>query len=183
MPSYGKTVGKLLELLGTGFLLGVIKSKKGRHQLFSQAEDILNTIDRKQLNYLLSKFKLAGLVKTRPISSNRERVVLTPLGRRRFQEYKFHNLEIKVQGRKWDKKWRMVLFDVPESRRRVRDALRQKLKQFGFLEFQKSVFVFPYPCEDEINFVINFFDIPDHVYCLETRIVPDEKFREHFGLN
>src|SRR3989338_3765198 len=45
---------------------------------------------------------------------------------------------------KWDGKWRMIVFDVPEKKRRHRDELRSMLKAIGFKEFQKSVWVYPH---------------------------------------
>ena len=51
----------------------------------------------------------------------------------------------KVKKQKWDKKWRIVFFDVPEKKRRYRDYLRTILRTAGFKEFQKSTWIFPYP--------------------------------------
>ncbi len=53
-------------------------------------------------------------------------------------------------GLKWDKKWRVVIFDVPQELHRERNRLRMKLKTLGFYMLQKSVFVFPFPCEEEL---------------------------------
>src|SRR3989344_528013 len=54
----------------------------------------------------------------------------------------------KHQKRKWDGYWRMIIFDVPEKKRRYRDYLRQMLKTLGFKELQKSTWVTPYPIPD-----------------------------------
>ena len=56
-----------------------------------------------------------------------------------------------------DGEWRIVIFDIPEKFKKAREALRMKLKELGFLELQKSVFIFPYECEDEINFIVEVF--------------------------
>ena len=70
-----------------------------------------------------------------------------------------YNIEIiKIKDmEKWDKKWRIVLFDVPEKSRVIRDALRRALMKIGFFEYQKSVFIHPFDCRDEIDFMIEFF--------------------------
>lgn len=57
----------------------------------------------------------------------------------------------KIKNSVWDKKWRMVIFDVPENNRKERDFLRSYLKSFGFKELQKSVWVFPYDIEREFQ--------------------------------
>lgn len=52
------------------------------------------------------------------------------------------------RGKAWDKKWRIVVFDVPESKRATRDRLREAVVMFGFVQIQKSVWAYPYPCDD-----------------------------------
>ena len=41
----------------------------------------------------------------------------------------------------WDKKWRIVVFDIPEKQRGARDSLRTYLKKLDFYELQKSIFI------------------------------------------
>ncbi len=53
----------------------------------------------------------------------------------------------------WDKKWRVVMFDIPEKDRDIRDFIRLHLYKLGFRQVQKSVFVFPYECSTEINYI------------------------------
>lgn len=62
-----------------------------------------------------------------------------------------------------DGKWRIVVFDIPEKKRHGRDALREKLCELGFYELQKSVLVFPYPCQDELDFLIEYFGLRRYV--------------------
>ncbi len=51
----------------------------------------------------------------------------------------------------WDGKWRIVMFDVPNEKSNERNIFRQRLKSLGFQMLQKSVFVIPYPCEEELS--------------------------------
>lgn len=41
----------------------------------------------------------------------------------------------------WDGKWRVVIFDIPEEFKKVRDVLRSRLKIWGFTQLQKSVWI------------------------------------------
>jgi len=52
--------------------------------------------------------------------------------------------------RAWDQKWRIVIFDIPQELHRQRNLFRRKLLAMGCRLLQKSIFVFPYPCEEEI---------------------------------
>lgn len=65
--------------------------------------------------------------------------------------------------KKWDKKWRLVIFDIPRELNVKRDSLRQRLKYMGFFMLQRSVFVFPYPCEVELSDICERLKINDYV--------------------
>jgi DNA-binding PadR family transcriptional regulator len=181
MKNYGTLMAKALGILATGFVLNLSKDRKQRFKLHRECDRLWYTMDRKQLYHVLRSLRLNGLVKIIKDSQNIEKIYLSEKGKNKWLQYQFRNLKIN-KTRSWDKKWRMVLFDIPESKRKIRDALRKKLKNLGFLEFQKSVFICPYPSRDEINFVINYFNIEDNVYYIEAPISPDYDFRKYFLL-
>ena len=182
MAEQGKLVAKLVELLASGAVLGFTRDRALRRQLLEESDRVWYSIDRKQLYIALERLKLKGMVDFIKSSNGVEKVRLTQPGRAKALKFQFLNLELQ-RPRRWDEKWRLVLFDIPEVKKKIRDALRRKLKDLGFHEFQKSVFVCPYSCRDEINFVINFFDIADYVWYLETQLVPDNVFRKKFKLH
>ena len=51
--------------------------------------------------------------------------------------------------KRWDGKWRIIIFDVPEKLRGKRDLLRKELNNFGFAQLQRSVWAYPYPLPKE----------------------------------
>jgi len=55
------------------------------------------------------------------------------------------------------------MFDVPEKQKRLREAIRDRFQSMGLLEFQKSVFVSPFPCMDEVEFILEFFNARRYV--------------------
>ena len=66
------------------------------------------------------------------------------------------NLKLKLKmanPQRWDGKWRILIFDVPEKIRGKRDFLRKELRNFGFYLLQKSVWAYPY------NLPQDFFDL------------------------
>ncbi|MBI2047974.1 MAG: hypothetical protein HYT27_02445 [Parcubacteria group bacterium] len=172
---------KILQLLGEGYQLKFERSKKGRKAVHAECDRIWHSIDRKQLYYVLDRLKLHKVIKVIKEGDNFEKITITNTARSHTLKQQFKAMNIK-HSRRWDKKWRIVLFDVPERFRRKRDALREKLKLLGFLEFQKSTFVYPFACQDEVNFVINFLNISEHVYYIEAPVNPDSKLRKHFKL-
>ena len=85
-------------------------------------------------------------------------VELTDKGRRKVEQIKFDDMAIKIPS-VWDRKWRIVIFDIPEKQlKRARNALREKLQKLGFYQLQKSVWALPHPCEKEVQFLCEFFD-------------------------
>ncbi len=94
-------------------------------------------------------------------------------GIERIRKFDFDNLRIEPM-QKWDKRWRIVLFDIPNTKKVAREALRRKLKELGFQRLQKSVFVCPWECIDEIVFLRKFFEIEPHVSIILAEAIDNE---------
>lgn len=94
---------------------------------------------------------------------------LTPKGVKRIN---FSELfKLKLDKKKKDGLWRVVIFDIPEKQRIKRDLLRQKLKEFDFKMIQKSVFVSPYICEKEISELCNILGLKNEVSILTVKTI------------
>ena len=99
---------------------------------------------------------------------------ITNKGRKRFEKIELE--QIRVQKQKyWDKKWRIIFFDIPEDKKSGRDALIQKLKQLEFYQLQRSVWIYPYPCRDAIAKIASFYRIDTFVTYIETIHIDNEK--------
>lgn len=180
MKGYGALTHRVLEILANGFVLSLSKDRQRRFELHQQCDKLWYSIDRKQLYHVLRRLRLNDMIKTIQRQNN-AKIILNKKGKTKWLKSQFDNLELKTSKR-WNKKWRIVLFDIPETQKKIRDSFRQKLKDLGFLEFQKSVFIYPFSCQDEINFVINYLGIEERAYYLEAPISPDHNFRKHFKL-
>lgn len=73
-----------------------------------------------------------------------------------------------IDDEKWDGKWRIVVFDIPEKRRVARDVLRVKLKRWGFVPWQKSVWVSKKKCTQALREYIKYVGIKDWVMVIES---------------
>jgi len=85
-------------------------------------------------------------------------ISLTKEGRKNAGKHSIDNLNIKKPER-WDGLWRILIFDIQDKHKIKREALRGKLKEFGFYKLQKSVWVCPYAFQTEINILRDFFGI------------------------
>jgi len=107
---------------------------------------------------------------------------LTPAGHRALA-FERAKVALRDQKKKWDKHWRMIIFDVPERRRRVRIRLCAIMREMGFARLQDSVWVFPYDCEDFIALLKAELKIgKDVLYTIVDTIEQDKNLRQHFNL-
>ena len=89
----------------------------------------------------------------------------------------------KKGNQRWDGGWRMVFFDIPEKKREYRDYLRKILKLVGFHEFQRSIWVYPYPVPAFLKDLMFEKNIKPHVRFITTSYVDDDRdLRIIFGL-
>jgi len=138
-------------------------------------------IDERELREEVNRLHKSKLVKKEYKSDGSCSLSITEKGKIKILSYKFSEMEIRSDH--WDGKWRMVVFDVPEKIRRGRNALRWKLKLLGFYELQKSVFVLPYECKDEIDFIVEFFGLRKYVhYGILESIDNDIHLKQVFNL-
>jgi len=87
------------------------------------------------------------------------------------------------KNKKWDGKWRVLVFDIPESRRFDRDNIRRALISIGFMRLQDSVWVYPYNCEDLISLLKADTETGDDVlYMITESIENDQSIKKYFGL-
>jgi len=112
--------------------------------------------------------------------NNRQKLYLTSKGKTEI----IKNILKRRKKRRWDGKWRMVIFDIPEINRRSRDFLRRELQWIGFKELQKSVWIFPYDFEKEFKVLLKFWKInfQGDIRFLIIEKMNDKDIQKFFGL-
>lgn len=140
----------------------------------------LEPLKSKEISWALYYLKKRKLIDIKE-KNGKTLILLTEKGKKRKLQYDLKNMEI-FKPKIWDKKWRLLMFDIPESKKLAREALRNKLKDLGFLQFQKSVWAYPYPCENEIDFITEYFSIGPYLNLLTVQIIDDNPLKERFGL-
>lgn len=109
-------------------------------------------------------------------------VKITKQGMTRALTYQLDTMKLN-RPKKWDKKWRVVIFDVPNRYNRTRDVFRKRLEQLGLRKMQKSVFISPYPCFQEVEFLRELYGIAITVrYLLVEQIEDDAFLKRQFHL-
>lgn len=90
---------------------------------------------------------------------------LTSLGQKRVER---NFLLLAIQKKKWDRKWRVVIFDIKEVSRKTRERFRYKLKEVGFGMLQESVFISPHDIAKDFSEFIESQGLGDSAYVLEV---------------
>ena len=174
---------KILLLLLAGVMLGLSRSPKQYFRIIRSARSDWDKINRDALHRSIKNLYRSRLIDARDNPDGSSTLVLTKRGKDIALTYKIDEMKIPAM-KKWDKKWRLVLFDIPESRKKARNALARALKNIGFAQFQKSVFIHPFECSNEINFVIEFFNLRPYVRLVTANELDNEPvLKRYFKLD
>ncbi|TAK57074.1 hypothetical protein EPO17_02940 [Patescibacteria group bacterium] len=110
------------------------------------------------------------------------KLTLTEKGRNKLEKITQQN-NIIQKPKKWDGKWRVLIFDIPNKRKGLRDKVRHSLIDVGFCKIQQSVWVYPYPCDDFITLLKADFKVgKDLLYMVVESIEYDQTLRSCFNL-
>ena len=107
---------------------------------------------------------------------------LTEPGEKLLKHWQMANYKI-LRPKRWDGKWRVIIFDIPEKKRAVRTEVRQILSEAGFQRLQDSVWVFPYDCEDVIGLMKTNLGVGKNLlYMIVDQIENDRYLRMDFDI-
>ncbi len=109
---------------------------------------------------------------------------LTKEGKKKAGRFQIDALKIK-KPKKWDGKWRLVIFDISQLKKIHREAFRGKLKELGFYPLQKSVWIHPFDCQAEIELLREFFGLTEREIRLiiAEKIGKDQEIKEFFKVS
>ncbi len=162
-------------------MLYLIDAHNFMYQIFDGSKNYQKAIDdyfswrefdKSRFRAILNRLKKEKIIEVFH-KDNREIVELTQKGKNLVPNYLAREMP-KVAKTSWDGKWRIVLFDIPNTKGKTRDAFRRKLQEIGFYQIQKSVFVFPYDCAREISYLRDLYQIELYVKYLVADIIESE---------
>lgn len=161
---YSPAKMKILLLLQAGVALSFAGTVGKQFRILGELKNEWNGIDRQYLYRIVREFHIDRLVSMIDNEDGTTTAVLTEKGKKRALTFNFGTMKIKVPEI-WDGFWHIVIFDIPEKYKVARLSLRDKLLDLGFFQYQKSVYIFPYACQDEVDFISQFFKVGRYVRC------------------
>ncbi len=88
-----------------------------------------------------------------------------------------------IKREKWDMLWRVVVFDVPQSKNKMRHELRRAMKLYGFKMLQQSVWVYPHACDDFVQIFKKHLGVSNDVLYMKVAFIENDKhLRKEFKL-
>ena len=120
------------------------------------------------------------LEKQKEVEISNGMVKITNKGKKKVLKYNLDNMELK---RKTDGKWRVIVYDIANLKKFQRELFRETLKRLKFLKLQKSVYLTPFVCDDEIEYLRQLFNIGSEVIVLKvTEIENEQAHKRYFGI-
>ncbi len=173
-------------ILNTIYAVGILGVVAVAPNIFSVIRQIEGPRNRKKnlkysINASFTRLQERGLIEI--IEINGKKVArVTKQGESKLDFLEKHKFKLKIPKR-WDGRWRVVAFDIKESRSRTRFLLRKTLSQIGFVRLQNSVWVYPYDCEDLISLLKADFKIAkDALYMIVEKLENDWHLCKFFKL-
>jgi CRISPR/Cas system-associated endoribonuclease Cas2 len=149
--------------------VGALVSMSGKKRYYT------SDVDR-SLESLLGK----GYVEF--VGAPKKHLKITNKGRKYLEEIEGTRYQLE-RPKKWDKQYRVVIFDISEQRKGIREQLRHILTDIGFMRLQDSVWVYPYDCEEVVTLIKTDFKIGrDILYRVVKEIEYDKPIRAYFNL-
>lgn len=177
-------VKDILKLLGAGTLLAasfvmphasaiaITEYKKYKRQKSAKEWNKFNFWRLKQVVKRLEKQKKIEIVN--------DVVQITEKGKKKLLQFDFEDIQLQ---KKTDGKWRLIIYDISELKKKERNFLREILKRMKFLKLQQSIYLTPFICEDEIEYLKQMFGVGDEVQILKvTGIENEQAYKEYFGI-
>ncbi len=154
---------------------------------YANLEDSMPTGDEMKqatIKKAIKKLELLDYIKIKQNKQDKEKFKIS-ITKKGAQEYLKYKIE-KKKKTKWDGKWRIIIFDILENQRQIRNLLRRRLKWIGFKELQKSAWIFPYDVEKETKEILEVCNIDivgDVRFLTVERMNNDKDLKKEFGLN
>ncbi|PIQ68219.1 MAG: hypothetical protein COV91_05330 [Candidatus Taylorbacteria bacterium CG11_big_fil_rev_8_21_14_0_20_46_11] len=179
----GATKQKVLLLLAGGLALGLSGSPGTSWKILGKMVDGWKNINKQSTERAINSLYASQLVEAKENPDGTFSLTLSEEGRKRVLTYNLLYMKI-PRPRVWDKKWRLVSFDIPESQQSARNAFRKHLLRLGFYEQHRSFLIYPFDCSNELEYLIELHDIRKYVQqALAVHISNEMELRKFFTLS
>jgi CRISPR-associated endonuclease Cas2 len=166
-----------LGLLAVGGAVVLLAAAPG----LSMALKLIDPNPRKAMRKLeraLSALAKQGDVTLQP-GKQGKRYRITSMGRKKLARLQLARFTL-TKRKKWNGKWQVVCFDIPETEKYERTLLQTKLTELGFYRLQNSVFVSPFESSELVQLAHQVFDSRKYVRLIVADTIDNEAYLRQF---
>lgn len=178
------TSGKIIYALGTG--VGILAALSNQRTSYNFTKDVLKQIfglskKPKNINKALFHLRKRKLIQIEKCGKE-HKLMLTENGKKVFLRFNYEKIKFN-KNKVWDRQFRIILFDIPETKKNARDAFRFKMRELGCVKFNDSVWVYPYQCQKEIDFIASYWGVEKYIqFIIAKDLTNRDKLEKHFKL-
>jgi CRISPR-associated endonuclease Cas2 len=182
MYKFGPIQKKILITLLGGVALGMSNSPRQYYRTLRTIRRDWKNVNQHSFNRSVGSLAREKFVLEKRLPDGSFELTLTKEGEKEAKRLSLLGSSIKFKKpKRWDKRWRLVIFDIPEKDREFRDILRGHLQELGFKKLQHSVFVSPYPFEKAISELTGLYSAGKYVRVITAINIDNEKsLKNHF---
>jgi len=185
MYKFGPVQKKILLALMGGVALGLSGSPRQYFKTLRVLKKEWQKISQQNFKRSIARLADEKLLEEKTLPNGTIKLVLTAKGKKQARRISLLGSSIKFKKpKRWDGKWRIVLFDIPEKDRVFRNILREHLRNLKFIKLQYSVFVSPYPFEKQMLELIELYSSQAYVRVITAIKIDNEALiKKHFFKN
>lgn len=161
----------VVKALGLASALGAVIVAPNSGQMIDM---VMKKIDKRNAQKTLSYLKYRKLIEVKE-SRGELTYRLTKKGWHKFEKIRIDELAIPIPKR-WDNRWRLVMFDIPLSHQKQRQYLLHKLRLLDFYMLQRSAWIHPFDCEREVGVLLKYLCLEHYVSFI---VVDSGNFTDH----
>ena len=181
MYKFGPVQQKALLLLAGGITLGFETSSVRFYRKLRLLWEGWKEIDQRSFNRSIRRLVEQKLLQEKQLPDGSFQLILTREGIRVARAQLLFGQSITFENsKKWDGKWRVIMFDIPEENRSFRDILREHLRNMKFYKLQHSVFISPHPYEKPLLELVNLYGAESFVRILTVTWVDNQEKLKHY---
>src|SRR3989338_5401158 len=113
----------LLELIAAGALTSIAAGFGGSPRREAEAFKALASFGKARIRQALARLRMQSMIRYDPQDESVP-LRVTKGGLFRIERYRLREMRRRERPKKWDYLWRLVIFDIPERSKHLREALR-----------------------------------------------------------
>ncbi len=174
---------KVLMLLLGGLSLGLSGSPRTSWKIFGAMTKEWKTLNKQAAERAINSLYTSRLIGAKENTNGTFTLILSEGGKKKALTYDLSSMKVEMPA-VWDRLWRIISSDIPEDKKVIRDAIRGHFLKLGFYELHDSVFVYPFDCFKEVEYISELYDTRKHLRCIIATYIDNEpQLKKFFRMN